>query len=157
MIEILAIKQGDNYWDKTISFAENCSWEAGPLLADLMKKNRFLEWERVFAAYEDGHIAGFCTFSQKDEIPDKYEFSPFIGFVFVDEKSRGKRISEMMIKAATKYAGSCGYDVIYIMSGEIGLYEKYGFRKLGNYETIYGTVDQLFVKPIISDFPLENK
>jgi len=44
MIEILAMKQGDNYWNKTISFAENCSWIAGPLLADLMKKNRFLEW-----------------------------------------------------------------------------------------------------------------
>jgi hypothetical protein len=57
-------------------------------------------------------------------------------------------MSEMMINAATKYAGECGYDVTYIMSGEIGLYEKYRFRKLGNYETIYGTVDQLFVKPI---------
>ena len=34
------------------------------------------------------------------------------------------------------------------MSGEIGLYEKYGFVKLGDYETIYGSVDQLFVQPI---------
>ena len=157
MIEILAMKQGDDYWNKTISFAENCSWIAGPLLADLMKKNRFLEWERVFVAYEDGHIAGYCTFTEKDEMPDKYDFSPFIGFVFVDEKYRGKRISEMMIKVATKYASECGYDVVYIMSGEVGLYEKFGFEKLGDYETIYGTVDQLFVKPILPDFLLETR
>ena len=33
-----------------------------------------------------------------------------------------------------------------IMSGEIGLYEKYGFVKLGDYETIYDSIDQLFVQ-----------
>ena len=31
------------------------------------------------------------------------------------------------------------------MSGEIGLYEKYGFRSLGYYKTIFNTEDQLFV------------
>lgn len=34
------------------------------------------------------------------------------------------------------------------MSGEVGLYEKYGFEKLGDNATIYGTTDQLFVKNI---------
>ena len=34
------------------------------------------------------------------------------------------------------------------MSGEVGLYEKYGFEKLGDYATIYGTTDQLFAKNI---------
>ena len=150
MINILAIKQGNNNWNETISFAENCSWIAGPLLAELMRGNRFLAWERVFVACEEDQIVGFCTFTKKDEMPDKYDFSPFIGFVFVDEKYRGKRISEMMIKAATKYAEECGYEAIYLMSGIIGLYEKYGFSKLGDYETIYGTPDQLFVKPIIN-------
>ena len=38
--------------------------------------------------------------------------------------------------------------MIYIMSGEIGLYEKYGFVKLGDYKTVYGSVDQLFVQTI---------
>lgn len=84
--------------------------------------------------------------SEKDELPSKYEFTPFIGFVFVDEQYRGKRLSELMIKSATSYAYELGYKKIYIMSGEIGLYEKYGFNKLGDYETIYGSIDQLFVK-----------
>ena len=35
------------------------------------------------------------------------------------------------------------------MSGEVGLYEKYGFEKVGDYETIYDSVDQLFVKTIV--------
>ena len=53
-----------------------------------------------------------------------------------------------MIHKVSAYARELGYEKIYIMSGEIGLYEKYGFQKLGDYETIYGSVDQLFVKSL---------
>ena len=81
-------------------------------------------------------------------MPEQYDFSPFIGFVFVDEKYRGNRISEKLINAAIEYAIKIGYKKVYIMSGEHGLYEKYGFEKVGDFETIYNTVDQLFVKYI---------
>jgi len=47
---------------------------------------------------------------------------------------------------ASEYAKTIGYETIYIMSGEVGLYEKYGFEKSSDEETIYGTVDQLFMK-----------
>ena len=148
MTEFHLMTQGHPYWEETISLAENCSWKAGPFLAEKMRKNEFKEWERVCAACVDGKAAGFCTVAEKDELPDGYTFTPFIGFVFVDEAYRGNRLSEMMIQNAILYARKIGYGKIYIMSGEIGLYEKYRFVKLGDYETIYGTVDQLFVKTI---------
>jgi len=37
---------------------------------------------------------------------------------------------------------------MYIMSGEVGLYEKYGFVKMGEYKTIYASKEQLFYKDI---------
>ena len=43
----------------------------------------------------------------------------------------GKRLSELMIQSAILYARELGYEKVHIMSGEIGLYEKYGFEKLG--------------------------
>lgn len=60
----------------------------------------------------------------------------------------GRRLSEVMIQKIISYAKELGYEKIYIMSGETGLYEKYGFIKLGDYETIYGWTDQLFVQTI---------
>lgn len=137
--------QGHPYWEETISLAENCSWRAGPFLAEKMRNHDFKEWERVCAACVDGKVAEFCTVAEKDELPEKYPFTPFIGFVFVSEEYRGKRLSEGMIRKAAAYVSTLGYQNLYIMSGEIGLYEKYGFVKLGEYETIYGDVDQLFV------------
>ena len=139
---------GHPLWEQTIAFAENSSWKAGPYLANMMRNNGFLPWERVVAAWEDGRVIGYCTFTEKDELPEKYGYSPFIGFVFVEEGSRGRRISEKMISCASEYAKTLGYKAVYLMSGEKGLYEKYGFEKLGDFETIWGTVDQLFQKKL---------
>ena len=147
-MEISFIKCGHPHWEKTIAFAEGCSWVAGPLLARIMRKNEFAEEERIIVAHEDDKILGYCTFSRKDEMPEDCDYTPFIGFVFVDEGSRGKRISEKMINAASDYAKELGFKTIYIMSGEKGLYEKYGFEKVGDFKTIYGTVDQLFQKKL---------
>ena len=148
MIETFRMTKGHKFWDVTINFAENCSWKAGPFLAKEMRADNFKDWERVIVACVDGKVAGFCTFTEKDELPDKYDFTPFIGFVFVGEEYRGHRVSELLINSASEYSYELGYQQIYIMSGEIGLYEKYGFKKIGDYETIYGSVDQLFVKAI---------
>lgn len=41
-----------------------------------------------------------------------------------------------------------GFTKIYLLSGEKGLYEKYDFDCLGDYPTVYGTMDQLFTKPL---------
>ena len=53
-----------------------------------------------------------------------------------------------MIAAALDYAESNGYETVYILSGESGLYEKYGFENIRDVGTIYGTVDHLFQKGV---------
>lgn len=149
MVEkIIVMSYGHERWNETISFAKQCSWRAGAFLAQKMKENDFESNERVIAAIIDDDIVGFCTYANKDEMPDELDFTPFVGFVFVDEKCRGRRLSERLINMACNCAREQGYKEIYIMSGEIGLYEKYGFTKIGDYRTIYGSVDQLFSKQL---------
>ena len=143
MIEIKVIEPGYKVWNDTIKFAKGCSWRAGIYLAKKMEEN-----ERVLVAMYDGNIAGFCTYANKDELPSEYEFTPFVGFMFVDEIYRGNRLSEKLINCACDLALKQGFSRMYIMSGEIGLYEKYGFTKMGKYKTIYDSIDQLFYKDI---------
>ena len=145
-LTVSVMASGHPLWERTIAFAEACSWKAGPYLADMMRNNKFQAWERVVAACENGRVIGFCTFTERDELPEEQGYSPFIGFVFVEEGNRGRRISETMISRASEYAKTLGYGTVYLMSGEKGLYEKYGFEKIGDFETVWGTVDQLFQK-----------
>lgn len=147
-IDIQIMKNGHKYWNATADFAMNCSWRAGGYLTKLMYENAFAEEERVLVALVDGNIAGFCTYAKKDELPEEYDFTPFIGFMFVDEKYRGNRLSEKLIQVACRQAVNDGFHKMYIMSGEIGLYEKFGFEFLGMYQTIYDTEEQLFVKEL---------
>lgn len=96
-MKIQAINNDHPMWEKTITLAENCSWEAGQRLAARMRNEDFSDWERVFAAEDDGSVIGFCVFEEKGYIPESFDCSPFINFVFVDERFRGQRISGMMI------------------------------------------------------------
>lgn len=73
-METLAITSTHDLWDKTIRFAENCSWRAGQYLAEIMRKNQFHDWERVFIAYDNNQIIGYCTFTEKDELSWKKNF-----------------------------------------------------------------------------------
>lgn len=108
MINITAISYGDDMWNSIAKYAKNCSWRAGAYLAEMMEKNIFQEWERVFVATEKNEIVGFCTICEKDELTNEYDFTPFVGFLFVDEKKRGNRISEKLIDFATDYAKNLG-------------------------------------------------
>ena len=146
MTEIIALKPGDGLWADAAAFAQASAWRAGPYLARMMRRRAFLSWERVFLAREEGEDAGYCALLRDDELPPEHGLFPFIGFVYVEERRRGRRLSGKMIDHAVAYAGQCGFHRVYLMSGEKGLYEKYGFRPLGEYETVFGTVDQLFVK-----------
>ncbi len=143
-MEILLIQNGHPMWEKTARFAETCSWLAGEFLAERMRDNEFQPQERVIIALDGEQIAGFCTLTEKDALPDDVPFTPFIGFVFVEAPYRGNRLSERMIRCACRYAKEIGYQTVYIVSGEHGLYEKYGFEKTGDYETVYGLTEQLF-------------
>ncbi|MBQ7455534.1 MAG: GNAT family N-acetyltransferase [Clostridia bacterium] len=145
--EVTLLTAAHPLWEALCAYAARCPWQAGPYLAREMAAGRFAAWERVAALRVDGEIAGFCTFTAQDELPEEYGFSPFIGFVYVEEGRRGRRYSQRMLEAVERYAASCGFAKVYLMSAEKGLYEKYGYRPLGEYSTIWGTRDQLFEKP----------
>lgn len=116
-MEIVGLRPGDALWEAVAAYAEGCSWRAGKGLAQQMRESRFQEWERVFTLVEVDCL----------DVP----YRPFIGYVFVGEPYRGRRLSERLIRAAMAYAGGLGYPQVYICTDHIGLYEKYGFRKIG--------------------------
>ena len=147
MTEVVLLTAAHPLWQALIDYASHCPWRAGPYLAREMRAGSFTGFERVAALLAEGKIAGFCNFTAHDELPPEYGFTPFIGFVYVEPARRGHRYAGRMLDAMTRYAAQCGFKKIYLMSGERGLYEKYGFTPIGEYPTIYGTRDQLFEKP----------
>ena len=104
-------------------------WRAGKNLAKQMRINDFRVWERVFVALDGDCIAGYCTFTKTDGILN-VPYTPYIGYIFVGEPYRGNRLSEKLIYYALGYAKKLGFQMVYLVSNHVNLYEKYGFKKI---------------------------
>ena len=122
-----AITSSDELWGKVRNYAESCSWRAGKTLANTMDNNAFQGWERVVVAIDKEKICGYCTVAKADCIPN-VPYTPYIGFMFVDEAYRGNRLSQQIICYAIDYLKSVGFDKACLVSDHENLYEKYGFR-----------------------------
>lgn len=146
MINIILITKNDYYYNEVIKYAKKCSWKAGASLVSKMESDYFKDWQRVIVTLVDGYIVGFATVVAIDSIENS-GYLPFIGYVYVDKEYRGKRLSQKMINEAIKYLKSLGFKKVYIHSGEVGIYEKFGFieidkalNKHNELETIYEKV-----------------
>ena len=140
-----SITASDELWCKVRNYAENCSWKAGKVLANTMDSNAFQDWERVIVALDNGKICGYCTAAKTDCIPN-VPYTPYIGFLFVDEAYRGNRLSQQIISYAMDYLKSVGFDKVYLVSDHENLYEKYGFSVIDRKMAPWGSEEKIFMQ-----------
>lgn len=133
----------DALWDEVKRYAAACSWRAGKSLAQEMQNHAFSDWERVFVLHENGNIYGYCTVAKKDCIPD-LTYTPYIGYLFVDEKKRGHRMGQKLILAAMDYLRNVGFHEVYLVSDHENLYEKYGFSVITRAVAPWGSVEKIY-------------
>lgn len=142
-ITITAITSSDELWEQVITFARNCSWRAGKSLSEDMSRHIFTDWERVIVALNGGRIAGYCTVSRKDCIPD-VPYTPYIGYLFVEENYRGCRLSQRLISYAMSYLKTLGFYHVFLVSDHVNLYEKYGFQVIDKKLAPWGEIEKIY-------------
>ncbi|MBR6808694.1 MAG: GNAT family N-acetyltransferase [Clostridia bacterium] len=146
-MQLKLLLPSDALWQETIRYARSGPWKAGHALALQMENGAFEEWERVLAAVEGQEICGYCTVAKTDCIPG-LPYTPYIGFVFVDEKHRGRRLSQRMIDFAAEYVKSIGFSSVYLISDHVGLYEKYGFYVIDRRRAPWGAEESIFCRQL---------
>lgn len=90
---------------------------------------------------DNNQIIAFCTFTKEDGITN-VSYMPYIGYIYVDEKYRGYRLSEQMIEKAIEYAKELGFKEVYIVSDHDNLYEKICFFICGYKENKHGIIEK---------------
>lgn len=140
------LDESNKEWNNVANQISQVSWRAGKSLSEKMYSNYFTDWERVIVGRSsEGKLTSFCVVSKKDGLTDN-RISPFIAYVFVSEEYRGYRLSEELLNIEENYLKEQQFKVAFIVSGEIGLYEKYGYKMLKNCTTIHGDIENLFEK-----------
>ena len=118
------------WWLKEIGESD---WVAGQYLYRQLKEGTFRELygetADVLMLTDGSRLAAFCTYSERDEIPDT-ELTPWLGFVYTYPDYRGRRLMGKLIRRAKELARQDGKDALYLSTEETGLYEKYGAKFL---------------------------
>ena len=126
---------------------KNCDWKAGAFLYSLLKENRFHgrygKKAKVLLLTDGTKLASFCTYAEKDEIPDT-ERKPWIGFVYTYPEYRGRRLMGKLIARVKELAREDGYDTVYVSTREQGLYEKYGAEFVAEMKDTWGEDSRVF-------------
>ena len=143
-MNFLTITSTDAMWEKVSQFALNCSWSAGAHLSKDMSENVFTDWERVIIALNGSDIAGYCTVAKKDCIPN-VPYTPYIGYMFVDERYRGNRLSQNLISHAISYLKTLGFQQVFLVSDHENLYEKYGFKVIDRKPAPWGEIEKIYM------------
>lgn len=97
----------------------------------MLKNDRVVGWtglhEKEMLA---GTVYGWEGTLAKDKI-DCNDLSPWITPLLVHPDARGNQYGKRLLDYARKEAGRMGFHTVYLTTGEIGYYEKYGFREVG--------------------------
>ena len=143
---ICKVDQGTELADMILTYVEGCSWaEVKEHVAEMIRSWAFSDWETMFAAIQDGKIAGMAAVLKTDYYPLPDIF-PWVSCIFVSEEYRGQKISGDLIAYANQYLKKNGFSRSYIPTGFLGLYEHYGYTYLKDIVNYGGGTDHLFVK-----------
>ncbi|MBP3415311.1 MAG: GNAT family N-acetyltransferase [Clostridia bacterium] len=137
------ITSSNKLWEQVKEYASTCSWSAGKALANNMEANVYTDWERVIVAYQGEQICGYCTVSKTDCIPNA-PYTPYIGYIFVNEEYRGNRLSQKIIMFAISYLKEIGFSDVYLISDHENLYEKYGLSVVDRAVAPWGSIEKIY-------------
>lgn len=146
-MEIYTLQEADKLWNQLIEYASQISWRAGKSLVRKMNFNVFVDWEKIIVAVENNNIIGFCTVTKTDSSCDE-TYMPFIGYIYIDEKHRGKRLSSQLIDYSVGYLKNLGFDKVHIISNHVNLYEKFGFKVIDTITSKNGEIEKIYQKNI---------
>ena len=136
------------YWLDEI---EKGDWKAAKFLARQLRDGRvhalFGERSLLLLGIEGGALAAFCTLVERDDV-DAPQLTPWIGFVYVFPRYRGKRRSGEMIERACAIARERGFERVYLSTNHVGLYEKYGFSYLLDAKDTWGDDTRVYSKTL---------
>ena len=103
----------------------------------LLKDNRVIGWTGLHEKeVVTGRVYGWRgSLAHEPEVHEEEvlsdNLSPWITPLLVHPDERGNRYGKLLLEHARENAGRLGFKTVYLVTGEIGYYEKYGFREVG--------------------------
>ncbi len=126
-------------------------WDAGALLYKMLSTGTFFETlgegSKVLLLTDGDDLISYCTFSQRDDIQPT-ELTPWMGFVYTYPEHRGHHYTGELFKEVIRIAKENSVHEVFISTGHIGLYEKYGCEYRTQLNNMEGIPSRVYAKKV---------
>ncbi|MBT8322024.1 MAG: GNAT family N-acetyltransferase [Eudoraea sp.] len=132
-MKIISIRENPEYKDEAIAYFQR-SWPSvrPEIYEDCIShsigaRDSLPQW---YLLQKEGEIIGCAGLITNDFI-SRGDLYPWICGIFIDEKHRGNAYTSLLMEQAKRDAKKAGFGYVYLCTGHIGYYEKYGFTYIG--------------------------
>lgn len=133
-MRIVSVKESPEYKSRAIKYFQS-KWASNESLMVykdcinncITTKNPLPQW---YLLMEEDEIIGCAGLITNDFI-SRMDLYPWICALYIEEAHRGKSYGSLLLEKAKEDARKGGFSNLYLCTGHIGFYEKYGFQYIG--------------------------
>jgi N-acetylglutamate synthase-like GNAT family acetyltransferase len=132
-MRLISIRENPEYKDVAIKYFQQRWPSVWPVIYEdcinhcIDARDNLPQW---YLLEKENEIIGGAGLITNDFI-SRGDLYPWICAVFIDEKHRGNAYGSLLLDKAKIDAKKFGYKFLYLSTGHIGYYEKYGFEYIG--------------------------
>jgi len=132
-IRIISVRESPEYKDKAIEYFSS-KWSVPRIVYEdsithaITTASPLPQWYLLEKGERIIGSAGLIT----NDFISRMDLYPWLCGVFIEEDERGHAYAHILMKKAMQDAREGGFQHMYLSTGHIGYYEKYGFRYIGD-------------------------
>jgi N-acetylglutamate synthase-like GNAT family acetyltransferase len=148
-MEVINIRENPQYKDEAIAYFQEvwASDASKPVYEDCI--NRSLATESPLPVWyllrdpDEDEIIGCAGLITNDFI-SCMDLWPWLAALYIDDECRGNNYAALLIEAIKKDTAKAGFSKLYLATGHVGYYEKFGFTYSGDGHHPWGESSRVY-------------
>ena len=149
---IIAVREYPEYLDRAVDYFTSKWGISRNIYQDCIANSLTTErpLPRWYLMIRDNEIIGSYGLIANDFI-SRQDLWPWICAVYIEESERGKALGSRLLAHGRREASKLGFPMVYLSTDHAGLYEKYGWRYIGQGYSVSGESTRMYEAESIGD------
>ena len=143
--QIISVREHPQYLDIAVDYLTNKWGISRNIYQDCIENSLTTKspLPRWYLMVRDGLIMGSYGLIVNDFI-SRQDLWPWLAALYVEENERGKGFGAAMLEHGKSEAQKLGFPMLYLSTGHVGYYEKYGWKYIGNGYDVGGEATRIY-------------